>query len=529
MFRIHDQRDESSSAFASSTTDAPHAPQIHSHLSGCYLWTWDGPQRWLSISRPEGEQWMTAATLPLRSLKGFLSAVRQLDRGQLDMLDRALTDARRELELWREVPPWPDALYEAIGLLLMYLLACEPADRGTRARVNAAARGVIDVLPAESVCGAWRVAYQSKLTSASRAGVLAAAVESRELEHAELLWWTARCRFEHAVRWRRSEGVETVESVRELTEAATSYIRLLQAGQARRAMEAFYESMGTTSEDEILRALGCREELAICEDTLRTEITTWLLRRYSLFKACRLLRGTLSRSELVGGWIALFVCEAALFLFLMQTMPRVQVGVQLAAFVALVLFAPRIFALFLPRALFGTLLAWLTVVLAQAASLLPIVSADRDEPLHQACHLWLRNIIHPAADIRNSAIELARGRVVPPALFEFIGIIAAASVISIIFLKVEVHSRLATSSGARSALCFLVMLIGSLFWGAMLVPSLQYIVSREPIGTICACIFPAWLLGSVCAVAFGILVQLMWDDHAVGDSLGLPSEAGARK
>jgi predicted outer membrane lipoprotein len=451
-----------------------------------------------------------------------------LDPARLDVLTDALTDLKTELETWREVPPWSVAFYEAIGLLLMYFIASAESDKKSRRRnVTVAARSVVERLAAESPSGAWRVAFQANLKPASRAGVLAAPMDGRAIGHAELVWWTARCRFEHGADWCQSENVETVEAVRELSESATAYIRLLQTEPSRRSMESFFESMGTTSEDEILATLQRRDELTAVEDTLRAEMTTWLLRRYSLLKSCRLLKGTFSKREMIGAWTSLFLTELGLFLFLLQTLPRIQVQVQFAAFVVFVFSAPRILSMLLPRALFGTLLAWLTVVLAQTASLLPIVSTDRD--IHNACHLWLTQVVQPRAQLHHWVAELGHGRFAAfPAVLEFAGMIVAGSLISIIFLKIEVQSRLATKSGSRSTLCFFVMLFGSLFWGAMLVPMLQYIIAREPLGSQCACIYPAWLLGSVCAVAFGILVQLMWDDHAVGDSIGLPAEGIAR-
>jgi hypothetical protein len=173
----------------------------------------------------------------------------------------------------------------------------------------------------------------------------------------------------------------------------------------------------------------------------------------------------------------------------------------------------------LPRALFGTLLAWTTVVLVQSASLLPIATAD--SAVRNACHYWLRDVAAQEKVADWMGLVRARGLFVnPPAALDFLAIIAACLGLVVVFLMIEVSNRIATRQFGRSFTCVLVMLAGSLFWGAMLVPILRYIIGRETFGTSCGCLYPSWILGSVCAVSFGILVQLMWDDRAISDSFG---------
>jgi energy-converting hydrogenase Eha subunit A/predicted outer membrane lipoprotein len=293
-------------------------------------------------------------------------------------------------------------------------------------------------------------------------------------------------------------------------------------------MESFYAGAGTTSEREVLRTHKAREKHTGINELIRADVMSWLLRRYSLGQACRLLWGRLSRREWVGLALAVIATLFALARFFSQTTPRGQVGAQIVAFVALIGLAPRIFSLMLPRAMFGTLLAWITVVLAQSASLLPIVSEDKG--IHNACHLWLRSVIHPGPRVYEWMAAIVHSRtlfVTPPELADFVIVVGGCLAVSLVFLMVEVSNRLATRIVGRSILCVAVMLGGSLFWGAMFVPALEYIVVRNDVAG-CDCMYPAWILGSVSAVVFGILVQLMWDDRAVSDSIGPVADARLR-
>jgi predicted outer membrane lipoprotein len=492
---------------------------IH-HGSGCQ-WTWDEPLRLLTVA--DGE---LAATLPLETLHAFVAALMKLDEHQLALLTRALGEAANLLDLWGGDPPLQPQVLEAIGLLLMFTLAAKRSR--VHAQLRAAAIAVAERLPVKSPAGAWRLAFQKHLTFAHRAGILASAEDVEVVMPVrDLVWWTARCRLDLAIEWtkaRRSRA-DDLEAVRELRQAVSVYIAALQQEPSRRAMESFYAACGTSSEREVLRAHAAREEYCAVDDLVRADVMSWLLRRYSLHESYRLLKGTLQRAEKIGAGLAFVLTAIGIGTFAMQAAPRVQVAFQMAAFVCVVFFSPRIFSLLLPRAMFGTLLAWITVVLAQSASLLPVFSNDHGT--QDQCHLWLRRVIHPGNGVGAWIGRMAAQRTVlaPPPVINFFLLVIVCILVSVVFLMVEVSGRLSTRIFGRSVYCVLVMLLGSLFWGAMLMPLLQYIVVREEFGSSCRCIYPAWLLGSVCAVAFGILVQLMWDDHSVSDSLGASGEA----
>lgn len=475
----------------------------------------------LSVSaEPADEQ--LRVLLPVHSVAKLMPRLATLDPRKTELLLRALRNAAEELRTWHGAPPWPLELREAIGLLLMFLVATGGRRKGMLMReIDEVARRVTELLRSDTPSGAWRAAFQPNLSSAHRAAALAAAADV-PAPIPELVWWTAKCRLDHAIAW-AAERVNGADAARELTAAVDAYIRFLRAEPSRRAMEAFYTALGTTSEDEVVRALAAREEVT-SDEVLHTDVMVWLLRRYALWKSWRLLRTSLRPAERVGAVIAGSMTVAGIAMFVLQNAPRAQVIIQISAFIVLVFVSPRIFALLLPRALFGTLLAWITVVLAQSASLLPILSAD--QKTHKACHLWLTQAFHPKGAVYQWAADFVVWGVVgsPPAAVDFVVLIFACLTISIIFVMVEVSSRLATRIFGRAVYCVAVMLAGSLFWGAMLVPTLQFIIGREVIGTRCACTGPAWVLGSVCAVAFGILVQLMWEDHPISDAFGLPAD-----
>lgn len=482
-------------------------------------WTWDEPLQLLSVST-EADDAAQRVFLPVHSVAELMPRLAMLNAQEAALLERALRGAEAETRMWQGVPPWPVELRDPIGLLLMFLVATAGRRKGMRG-IDEAARRVAALLPSDTPSGAWRVAFEQNLSSAHRAAALAAAAEV-PLPIPELVWWTAKCRLDHASQW-AADSVNGADAARELMAAVDAYIRLLRREPSRRAMENFFVALGTTSEDEIVRALGAREEVT-SDEILHGDVMTWLLRRYALWKSWRLLRGSLRPAERIGAVIAGLMTIAGIAMFVLQNAPRAQVIIQISAFIALVFISPRIFALLLPRALFGTLLAWITVVIAQSATLLPILSTDQET--HKACHLWLTQAFHPQWQVYDWAANfLLRGEMgSPPAAVDFVVLIFACLTISIIFVMVEVSSRLATRIFGRAVYCVAVMLAGSLFWGAMLVPTLQFIIGREAIGTRCTCTAPAWVLGSVCAVAFGILVQLMWDDHPISDAFGLPAE-----
>lgn len=519
---LHERPSEPFAGSANSTTDVPRVPRMHTHAGAGCRWTWDEPLRLLTVLHGS-----LAVTLPLDALHAFAAALAKLDKRQSALLTRALHEAANLLDAWDGDPPLEPEVREAVGLLLMFLLAAK--GRGTtHSRLRVAAIDVADRLPIESPAGAWRLAFQKRLPFAHRAGVLASAEDvDVVMPVRDLVWWTAKCRLDLAIEWAKARRarVDDLEAVRELREAVSAYIGLLQRDPSRRAMESFFAACGTSSEREVLRAHAAREEHTAVDDLVRADVMSWLLRRYSLVESCRLLNGTLRPAEKIGAWLAFGLTAIGIATFAMQAAPRMQVTFQIGAFVFLVFLSPRIFSLLLPRAMFGTLLAWITVVLAQSASLLPVFSDDH--ATQDQCHLWLRQVIHPGNEVGGWIGRMIEQRapLAPPPVINFFGIVAVCIIVSILFLMVEVSGRLSTRIFWRSVYCVLVMLLGSLFWGAMLMPLLQYIVVREQFGSPCRCIYPAWLLGSVCAVAFGILVQLMWDDHSVSDSLGAPGEA----
>jgi hypothetical protein len=483
------------------------------------VWTWDEPLRLLSISDADG----TRVNIPLESLQAFAAKLRELGERRIALLIRTLEAATNELETWCGSPAWPPSLADAIGLLLMFILMAKSRPQ-TNALV-ATATWTASHFPPNSPSGAWRAAYQKHLPFAYRAGALETAAEaSTAMATREQVWWTAKCRLDLAITWAESRRVDDAEAVRTLVDAATDYIRLLKDEPCRRALEGFYTAAGTTSEKEVLRAHAAREEHSTVDDVVRGEVLSWMLRRYALAESWTLLKQSLTVVEKMGAILGAALTVASLFVFLLHTFPRTQVVLQIVAFISLVFLSPRVFSLLLPRGMFGTLLAWIMVVLAQTASLLPIVPGEHQQAVHREMHQWLAEVIAPRNQVGDWLAEMffTRTLIHPPPLVDFLAIVLVCLTISVVFLMVEVAERLSTRVITRAIFCVLVMLGGSLFWGAMLVPTLQYIVVREPFGTSCACIYPAWLLGSVGAVAFGILVQLMWDEHAISESLAVP-------
>lgn len=505
-----------------STTNALHVPRIHTHASEGCVWTWDEPLRLLSVSDDGGN----LVSVPLESLQAFAKRLREMDERQIALLVRALEAVTNELEVWCGIPSWPRSLSEAIGLLLMFILMARPKPQ-TEALV-AVATWTASQFPPDSPSGAWRVAYQKHLSFAHRAGTLEAAAEAAgAMATREQVWWTAKCRLDLAIAWAESRRVDDAEAVRVLVDAASDYIRLLKDEPCRRALEGFYMAAGTTSEKEVLRAHAAREEHSAVDDIVRGEVLSWMLRRYALAESWSLLKQSLTIVEKLGSILGAVLTVASLFVFLLHSFPRVQIVLQIVAFISLVFLSPRVFSLLLPRGMFGTLLAWIMVVLAQTASLLPIVPGEHQQAVHREMHQWLAEVIAPRNQVGDWIAEMVSTRALihPPPLVDFLAIVLVCLTVSVVFLMVEVTERLSTRVVKRAVFCVSVMLSGSLFWGAMLVPTLQYIVVREPFGTSCGCVYPAWLLGSVGAVAFGILVQLMWDEHAISESLAIPLRA----
>lgn len=263
------------------------------------------------------------------------------------------------------------------------------------------------------------------------------------------------------------------------------------------------------------------------DEVIRRAFLVWFLKRYDWLSAAKLVFKGPKRRELVRKTVWFFLLNFfAGFLYVIQLnepaiiarfnflpfgggrvplMWSMQVLLQLGSLIMLLLIAPVLFRLLMPRALFGSLLAWTTVIFLAMKDVAEFkMSRPTEWKLTSLCH----------------ATSFSDPQIFVPSLAISLGVLALDAV----FVGYTVTQF---TEGFRRILLRTVstlgfLLVGSLFWGFAFALPIKVALERDSFEFDCHCVIPIVLIGSSVAVLFGLMVELIWQDQSLAEPLGEP-------
>jgi hypothetical protein len=486
-----------------------------------------------------------SAVIRLDSFANFKKDVpallRRLDPGGLEL--------RRSQSEGVPDEVYSPALRDAVGRFAFLLLRYGLKDGDARAKETA--KGLLRDLGPDGEETAWRLQYNESLTHEYRHKLLEQAylrlqqryrgersgdspeIDSSEVELREAYWWTVRCLNEVALDWDKLEGVSNPEARRAMRRAATAYLGTLKDEPRTRDLERFLAECGTSLEEEVKNIiLPAKNWRQVSDEVVGRIFVSWFLRRYDMMSAWALgLRMSSKRSELILLLAAFALLVWSVYLFFLQTPHRyvcltatpfltrpctslfvLQLGLQLLALLVAVVGANTFFRLLMPRALFGTFLSWLTIILL---SVMP--------GLGQAS-------VYVGAEKENLA-KAFQGLLVSndaPEIYDLLlPFIIAPLALSCVFIANEVNNyvRDRKAVAIRTVIALIIIYLGALFWGVAFALPVKYMLEGAidpPTVTGRWYLWRIALAGSSLAVLFGLLVQLLWEDKSITEPIGEP-------
>ena len=415
-----------------------------------------------------------------------------------------------------------------------------------------------------SASTAWHLRHDTKVPVAERAALLTAAVGELAMSSGEQLasdvlgrrdrevyWWTLRSRWLLAREWfEESSGAGDERASREALQAASSdYLAVLCRKLHRRELELFFSECGESLEAEVKNVLVGEERRkglglaspsdlspAVHHDQVEEVFILWFLRRYDWWSAVS-LQLALGRDvpRFLGiPWYAFLAIPGVLLVpfgvdwFLIEkTAPDpantgaepwpswvLAVGwaglflVQVALVVYVLVRHRSLFRLLLPRAAFGSLLAWLTVIVVTVPEATNLQLADEMKGfLYDS---WLCGI--GSADNALSAGTLARAL-----LGIFLVCLPAIGLLLCLILSEAAMYLRAWKAIFRALFVILCCYAGALFWGRLFAVPLLQALSPQEMQT--WALLQTWTIGSAYALLFGTLVQLLWENRFITEPL----------
>lgn len=391
-------------------------------------------------------------------------------------------------------------------------------------------------------------------------------IDIPEAKERQLLWWSAIRRFELAQEWCENE-VYNPAARQALRDETINYLRVLKDEPRQQELGRFLSECGTDIETEVKKVLfnpslprrrervlaGSKRELRqrlrrvrgrilrrvflrrraqlnsadefAKDEVIRRAFVVWFLKRYDVLSALRLvLRGPERR------WLRFTLVSCGLLNFLavvsyliqtnepafarflpapgtrMMWLWGAQVALQLLSLFWLLFLAPTLFRLLMPRALFGSLLAWCTVIFLALKDIheFKIGPDDTGRPLTKLCHG--SNLSDP--QMFGYSLLIGGGIILLGAVF--VGYTVTEFTQG--FWKMLRRTI--------AMLCFL--LLGSVFWGIALALPIKATLERDTFAFDCHCVIPIVVIGSSIAVLFGLMVELIWQDESLAEPLGEP-------
>lgn len=272
------------------------------------------------------------------------------------------------------------------------------------------------------------------------------------------------------------------------------------------------------------------------DEVIRRTFFIWFLRRYDLKSAGKLIfKVKLGRERVkVARWVLFAMNSLALILLLVQFAPAPaprppllpslaawlvdfvtahatglwasQVFLQLISLGFVLLLAPSYFRLLMPRALFGSLLAWTTIVITALPDLRDVKTADGGFTVGQTCHATSLS-----AELYYS-LPIGAGFILLSSIF------VAYTITQFISSRSMMLSRTLMTTGR--------LLLGSAFWSAIFALPAKYVLESgerpTPFMFDCFSLLPIVVIGTPVAILFGLLVQLIWEDASLAEPIGEP-------
>jgi hypothetical protein len=502
---------------------------------------YDPPHRILFVHLPGNG---TAARLTLRL--GSVAALRQdleaMSVAQVDELLKVFRDLPR-LEIGRDTEEWVAQLERLAFLLASY--------SSLNRKVQALFSRLVDWLLLNGGNDPWLIRFDESLSFASRYRLLARATREAETrgtgaerggrEERERYWLTTRLRFELAKEW-SLEAISKAAVLGAVDESRAAYLELIRSEPYRRELDEYLgyrvnrRSHVTGTEREVAHLLDIdtgrhargehktprqlRPEPRTDEAVDRVFLS-WFLQRHALGRAFRLIWRRRSPRERRAALVSLALVGAAAMLFAVQVasfnvgadlyLPRglrlpatvtwtVQVSMQAAALIVASWLSPACFSIVLPRALFGSLFTWITLIVMSIPGLWMM------ELEH---HQYLRVVVHDF---------LSRQPLV--------GLWASMPLLVLVLVFVMREIAQWTSHPLiiiiRSVGTTFRLLLGSLFWGLIFArPIEQLLAYPKEEGCVQAMVSIA-VIGSSLAMLFAMIVELVWDEKSMAEPLGEP-------
>jgi hypothetical protein len=181
-----------------------------------------------------------------------------------------------------------------------------------------------------------------------------------------------------------------------------------------------------------------------------------------------------------------------------------QVLLQLASLVSVLAIAPFLFRLLMPRALFGSLLAWCTVIFTALRDVHELKMDEEGKPWQ----IW--KLCQTCSDFQALKISLVIS----------LGIIILDSIF-IAYAVTQFTDRF-RSTAVRTLGTLAGLLLGSLFWGLIFALPIKVAIERDHFLFNDSCVIPIVLIGASIAILFGLMVELIWQDQSLAEPLGEP-------
>jgi len=366
--------------------------------------------------------------------------------------------------------------------------------------------------------------------------------DSSDPETREEFWFTVRCTYDLTEREAAGMRFKHPEVRKAYTAAFLAYLQVLKEDSYSQELNAFIESVGSSVEKEVMRLLqfagehekrlmadGCGSEKSSemnrprLDEGLQRVYFIWFVQRYDLLAASRLMWGqfTSSQRHFAGACAAIWLLAVILFGLeasrapLVILWPRekiefshaqiwgVQSGLQLVALFLVAWRVPALINLTLPRALFGSLVTWITIIFMSLPNLSVITFNDdvlNPDTLQAEFHNYLNQ--HP------HAFWLAM-----PALL---------LALTFVVREVSRYVRKSSSILFRSGVALMGIFLGSLFWGMIFAYPIKIVLEKKWDPN-CSCLLLDALIGASLAALFGIIIQLLWDDKAISEPLEEPA------
>jgi hypothetical protein len=395
------------------------------------------------------------------------------------------------------------------------------------------------------------------------------ALDAPEQKERQLLWWTTLCKYDFAQQWCERETYRDPAAQHALRESAVNYLQVLKDEARQRDLRRFLTECGTDLEREVRRVLfpklngqrpartlfsrvrarpkpsarkfsqrlkdrlkrifGANGDRSLAKDeVIRRTFFVWFLKRYAWWSAVRLILSDSKKKRmfLAACAFSLFIIIAgALYMIQIGEFPRlttvlpsylspeqntpvlwsIQVLLQLASLVSVLAIAPLLFRLLMPRALFGSLLAWCTVIFT---ALRDVHELKMNEEGPAPWQVW--KLCHTCSDTQ--ALKYS--------LLISLGIIILDSIF--IAYAVTQFTDGFRSTAVRTLSTLAGLLAGSLFWGLIFALPIKVAVERDVFRFDDSCVIPIVLIGASIAVLFGLMVELIWQDQSLAEPLGEP-------